>query len=68
MIFNSIDIRQGKATFDYRSFVAAYIAVPFYLILYVGYKLAVKSKHISATEADLWSGKSDIQPGELSTT
>lgn len=68
MIFNCIHFRDGKVSFDYSSFVAAFIAVPVYLILYIGYKLAVKTKHISPTEADLWSGKSDILPSQLVTS
>ncbi|KAJ5089099.1 hypothetical protein N7532_007783 [Penicillium argentinense] len=61
MIFNSIDFVGSRPVFDYKSFVAAYIGVPIYLFLYLGYKLVARSSHVSPTDADLWSGKTDAQ-------
>lgn len=61
MIFNCIQSVGDKTVFNYRSFLAAYVAVPLYIVLYVGYKFKAKSKHNNPTETDLWSGKSDFQ-------
>ncbi|KAJ5688902.1 Amino acid/polyamine transporter I [Penicillium macrosclerotiorum] len=59
MIFNAFSFDTGKQRFDYKSFVASYIGVPIYLVLYVGYKVALKSKHVDPKKADLLTDRPD---------
>lgn len=62
MILNSFSLESGKWRFHYRSFLASYLGIPIYLLLFVGYKVAVKSKHVSPKDADLWTGKQNPDP------
>jgi len=38
--------------FDWRSFISNYINIPFFIILYFGYKIAKRSKIVSLAEMD----------------
>lgn len=60
IVFDSFSFDSGVRTFDVKSFIASYISIPVYIILMVGYKLAVHSKHVDPKEADLWTDK--IEP------
>lgn len=57
MIFNSLSIQRSKIKFDPTKFLAGYVGVPIYVMLYVGHKIALKSKHIDPKDADFWSDK-----------
>ncbi|KAJ6107160.1 hypothetical protein N7523_008483 [Penicillium sp. IBT 18751x] len=59
MILGSFSFDSGRTIFDYRSFVACYIGIPIYLCLYIGYKVARKSKRVVPSEADLWTDKNE---------
>ncbi|KAJ5103109.1 Dicarboxylic amino acid permease [Penicillium argentinense] len=50
--------------FDYKNFITAYLGIPLYLILITGYKLVTKCKGVKPEEADLWSGKDEIDREE----
>lgn len=50
--------------FDYKNFITAYLGIPLYLIMIFGYKLATRCKGVSPMEADLFSGKDEIDREE----
>jgi amino acid transporter len=50
--------------FDYKNFITAYLGIPLYLIMIAGYKIVTKCKGVSPLEADLFSGKEDIDREE----
>lgn len=59
IVFDSFSFESGVRTFDVKSFVASYIGIPIYIILLVGHKIAVRSKHVDPKEADLWTDKNE---------
>lgn len=59
IVFDSFSFESGVRTFDVKSFIASYISIPLYIILIIGYKLAVHSKHVDPKEADLWTDKTE---------
>ncbi|EEQ29232.1 amino acid transporter [Microsporum canis] len=50
--------------FDYKNFITSYLGIPVYLILLFGYKFYTKTEGVKAAEADLWSGKDEIDREE----
>lgn len=50
--------------FDYKTFITSYLGIPVYLILIFGYKIVTGSKSVDPREADLWSGKDEIDREE----
>jgi len=50
--------------FDYKNFITGYLGIPLYLIMIFGYKLIMKSKGIKPEDADLFSGKDEIDREE----
>jgi amino acid transporter len=55
----------GKnAKFDTDTFVTTYLGIPLYIIMFVGYKVIMKSKVLKPHEADLYSGKAKIDREE----
>ncbi|KAJ5794961.1 Amino acid/polyamine transporter I [Penicillium paradoxum] len=59
IVFDSFSFDSGVRTFNVKSFIASYISIPVYIILMVGHKLAVHSKHVDPKEADLWTDKNE---------
>lgn len=60
IVFDSFSFDStGARKFNVSSFIASYISIPVYIILMVGHKFIVRSKHVSPKEADLWSGKTE---------
>lgn len=62
--FNS----EGGLTFNYQSVVASYVGLPIFVILIIGYKIVVRSKHVNPKDADMWTGKLDVRltrPGAI---
>ena len=51
-------------TFDVKTFITGYLGIPLYVMLIVGYKLATKSRWIKSEDADLFSGKREIDAEE----
>ena len=47
-------------TFNVKTFVTGYLGIPLYVLLIVGYKLATKCAWVRAEDADLFSGKREI--------
>lgn len=50
--------------FDYKNFITAYLGIPLYFILLIGYKLVTRCKRVDPATADLWSGKDEIDREE----
>ncbi|KAL5507401.1 DIP5 [Sanghuangporus vaninii] len=50
--------------FDYKNFITGYLGIPLYLILIFGYKLTHPRSGIPPEEADLFSGKDEIDREE----
>lgn len=50
--------------FDYENFITAYLGIPLYLIMIFGYKFIMKTKGIPPEEADIWTGKEEIDRQE----
>lgn len=50
--------------FDYKTFITAYLGIPLYLMLIIGYKVFTGSKGVKPHEADLWTGKDEIDREE----
>ncbi|KAK2870548.1 hypothetical protein FQN49_003114 [Arthroderma sp. PD_2] len=50
--------------FDYKNFITSYLGIPIYLILLFGFKFSQKSQGVRPEEADLWSGKEEIDREE----
>jgi amino acid transporter len=50
--------------FDYKNFITAYLGIPLYLIMIAGYKIVTRCKGVSPLEADLFSGKDEIDREE----
>jgi amino acid transporter len=63
MVVDSFQFEAGRRHFNYKSFVASYLSIPLYLILIVGYKLTIKTKHVAPKEADLWTDKPSCSEG-----
>lgn len=53
-------------TFDVSSFITTYFPIPFFGVLYVGYKFWTKSKMVSFEEMDFVTGASSEIPTEPS--
>ncbi|EOO01039.1 putative proline-specific permease protein [Phaeoacremonium minimum UCRPA7] len=57
--FNGFDaFFPGK--FSAKTFVPPYIDIPIFLCLFLGYKLAKRTKFVKVSEIDIWSGKAEI--------
>ena len=50
--------------FNHTSFITNYIALPAFVIMFVGYKVMYKTKKIRAEDIDLVSGKREIDEDE----
>jgi amino acid transporter len=50
--------------FDYKNFITGYLGIPLYLIMIFGYKFVTKTKGVRPEEADLFSGKAEIDAEE----
>ncbi|BCR89234.1 dicarboxylic amino acid permease agtA [Aspergillus chevalieri] len=50
--------------FDYKTFITAYLGIPLYLMLIFGYKVFTGCKRVKPEEADLWTGKEEIDREE----
>lgn len=51
-------------SFDYKTFITAYLGIPLYLMLITGYKVFTGCKRVKPEEADLWTGKEEIDREE----
>ncbi|KAL8995716.1 MAG: hypothetical protein Q9169_004610 [Polycauliona sp. 2 TL-2023] len=61
--FGTIVLFNGFYTFgpfDVHGFVTAYVGIPIYAALFVGWKVWKKTKFVKADEADIWTGKAAL--------
>jgi amino acid transporter len=66
IVFDAFSYEDGTRKFDIGSFIASYISIPFYIILLIGYKVAViNSKRVLPMEADLWTDKEELEYGSV---
>ncbi|KAH9223562.1 putative dicarboxylic amino acid permease [Leptodontidium sp. 2 PMI_412] len=54
----------GQTRFDTETFVTTYLGFPLYIIMFVGYKLVMKTSIIKSEDVDLYSGKARIDREE----
>ncbi|KAI9367311.1 amino acid permease/ SLC12A domain-containing protein [Aspergillus egyptiacus] len=59
----SYDVFTGDE-FDYKTFITSYLGIPLYIILIFGYKFIAKSKRVLPHEADMYTGKDEIDREE----
>ena len=50
--------------FDYKNFITGYLGIPLYLLMIAGYKLYKRNPGVKAENADLWTGKAEIDREE----
>jgi amino acid transporter len=50
--------------FDYKNFITGYLGIPLYVIAFFGFKYYTGSKTYKPEEADIWSGKDEIDREE----
>ncbi|KAJ5122702.1 Major facilitator superfamily domain general substrate transporter [Penicillium atrosanguineum] len=63
--FNVFTHSPKYGNFDYKNFITAYLGIPLYLILILGYKLTHRGQpKVTPENADLWSGKDEIDREE----
>lgn len=58
IVFNGFDTIAGG--FNYEGFITDYIGIPIYFGLYLFWRLYKKTHFISASQVDLWTGKSAL--------
>ncbi|KAL5528558.1 DIP5 [Sanghuangporus sanghuang] len=66
-IFKNYDVfvpSSSYGNFDYKNFITGYLGIPLYLILIFGYKWTHPRSGIPPEEADLFSGKDEIDREE----
>ena len=51
--------------FDYKNFITGYIAIPVFLIAYIGYKIVYRTRLVRLEEVDLHSGLDEIELHEM---
>ncbi|KIW13533.1 hypothetical protein PV08_08721 [Exophiala spinifera] len=59
LIFNGFAVFT-HGNWDTRNFVSAYIGIPLFVSLYLGWKLANKTKTVSIEDIDLWTGRVEV--------
>ncbi|KUJ12120.1 putative dicarboxylic amino acid permease [Mollisia scopiformis] len=53
-----------KPVFDTNTFVTTYLGIPLYIIMFVGYKIIMKSEFVKPESADMYGGKARIDAEE----
>ena len=56
---------KSYGSFDWRNFITGYLGIPLYIIMFFGYKVMKRSKWIKSEDADLFSGKQQIDDEEM---
>ncbi|KAK7890522.1 hypothetical protein LTR67_007730 [Exophiala xenobiotica] len=65
VFFGMVLIFNGFAVFTHgnwntRNFISAYIGIPIFFTLYLGWKLVNKTKIVRIQDIDLWTGRVDV--------
>lgn len=50
--------------FDYKTFITSYIGIPLYVMAFTGWKFWKKTELIKPHNADIWTGKAEIDREE----
>ncbi|EHY59461.1 amino acid transporter [Exophiala dermatitidis] len=50
--------------FDYKNFLTGYLGVVIYIVLTLGWKIWNKTKYVRSSEADIWTGKAEVDQDE----
>lgn len=50
--------------FDYETFITSYIGIPLYVMAFAGWKLWKKTEIVKPHNADIWTGKAEIDREE----
>jgi yeast amino acid transporter len=50
--------------FDYKNFITGYLGIPLYLFMIAFWKIVKRTKRVRPSEADLYSGKKEIDDAE----
>ena len=50
--------------FDYKTFITSYIGIPLYVMAFAGWKLWKRTEIIKPHNADIWTGKAEIDREE----
>jgi amino acid transporter len=50
--------------FDYKTFITSYIGIPLYVAAFAGWKIWKKTEFIKPHNADIWTGKAEIDREE----
>ncbi|EFX04948.1 amino acid permease [Grosmannia clavigera kw1407] len=51
--------------FDYKNFITGYLGIPIYLVMLFAFKFIKKSRGVGPREADLFSGKKEVDDEEI---
>lgn len=62
--FNYFTHSSVYGNFDYKNFITAYLGIPLYLIMILGFKFTMKSQRVRPEEADFYGGKARIDREE----
>lgn len=61
-------LRNKGDRFDWTTFTVGYIAIPMFILMCLGYKAFTKTKFVAAAEADLATGKQEVDEDEQECT
>jgi amino acid transporter len=50
--------------FDYKTFITSYLGIPLYVMAFTGWKFFKKTELIKPHNADIWTGKAEIDREE----
>lgn len=50
--------------FDYKTFITSYLGIPLYVMAFAGWKIWKKTELIKPHNADIWTGKAEIDREE----
>lgn len=64
----SVFVHTATSDFDYKNFITGYIAIPFFLVMFYGYKIVYRTKGVRPAEADLYTGLAETELHELEFT
>jgi amino acid transporter len=58
------NVKGQNKKFDHSTFITTYLGIPLYIIMFVGYKIIMKTEMVDPATADLYGGKARIDAEE----
>lgn len=55
---------ESYGNFDYKTFITSYIGIPLYVVAFAGWKIWKRTEIIKPHNADIWTGKAEIDREE----